>query len=216
MGDYNNRGRSGGPRRSFDSRGSDRPQMHRATCSNCGKECEVPFRPNGSKPVLCSDCFKNGGGPERRNDRNERNDSRNFSRPNSEDRQMFNAVCSNCGNDCQIPFQPRDGRPVFCSRCFEKNDTRNESRDEPQRNAAPQQSYKADFAALNAKLDTILSLLQQTSAQPAEALPLESLIDESVIDEIAEEIEEQKAVKAVKEVKPKVKKVAKAKKTAKK
>jgi CxxC-x17-CxxC domain-containing protein len=31
--------------------------MHKATCSTCGKPCEVPFRPDGSKPVLCSECF---------------------------------------------------------------------------------------------------------------------------------------------------------------
>lgn len=35
--------------------------MHTATCSNCGKTCEVPFRPNGSKPVYCNDCFKTFG-----------------------------------------------------------------------------------------------------------------------------------------------------------
>lgn len=31
--------------------------MHQAVCSNCGNKCEVPFRPNGSKPVLCNNCF---------------------------------------------------------------------------------------------------------------------------------------------------------------
>jgi CxxC-x17-CxxC domain-containing protein len=29
-----------------------------ATCSSCGKEARVPFRPNGTKPVYCSDCFR--------------------------------------------------------------------------------------------------------------------------------------------------------------
>ena len=32
--------------------------MHKAICSDCGKECEVPFKPNGSKPVFCRDCFQ--------------------------------------------------------------------------------------------------------------------------------------------------------------
>ncbi|PIR63053.1 MAG: hypothetical protein COU65_00320 [Candidatus Pacebacteria bacterium CG10_big_fil_rev_8_21_14_0_10_42_12] len=41
--------------------------MHPATCSKCNKDCEVPFRPTGDKPVFCSDCFReNGGGSERR------------------------------------------------------------------------------------------------------------------------------------------------------
>ncbi len=36
-----------------------RPQtLHKATCAECGKGCEVPFRPNGEKPVFCSNCFK--------------------------------------------------------------------------------------------------------------------------------------------------------------
>ena len=32
-------------------------EMFSATCSNCGREAQVPFRPNGLKPVYCSDCF---------------------------------------------------------------------------------------------------------------------------------------------------------------
>ena len=32
-------------------------EMHSATCANCGREALVPFRPTGSKPVYCSDCF---------------------------------------------------------------------------------------------------------------------------------------------------------------
>ena len=33
-------------------------EMFSATCSNCGKEAQVPFRPTSGKPVYCSDCFK--------------------------------------------------------------------------------------------------------------------------------------------------------------
>ena len=32
-------------------------EMFSATCATCGREAEVPFRPNGTKPVYCSDCF---------------------------------------------------------------------------------------------------------------------------------------------------------------
>jgi len=37
--------------------------MHKATCSECGNACEVPFRPTGDKPIFCNDCFsaKRGG-----------------------------------------------------------------------------------------------------------------------------------------------------------
>jgi len=33
-------------------------------------------------------------------------------------RQMFDAVCSNCGKETQVPFQPRGDKPVYCSDCF--------------------------------------------------------------------------------------------------
>jgi len=44
--------RSGGFRRDFGPR-----EMHKATCSECGKECEVPFKPTEGKPVYCRDCY---------------------------------------------------------------------------------------------------------------------------------------------------------------
>ena len=33
-------------------------EMFAATCSNCGREAQVPFRPTSGKPVYCSDCFR--------------------------------------------------------------------------------------------------------------------------------------------------------------
>lgn len=38
-----------------------RPEMHKATCTDCGSPCEVPFRPSANKPVFCNNCFKRGG-----------------------------------------------------------------------------------------------------------------------------------------------------------
>lgn len=53
-----NRGRSSGGR-DFKRRDFNGSQvMHKTICSDCGKECEVPFKPNGSKPVFCRDCFQ--------------------------------------------------------------------------------------------------------------------------------------------------------------
>ncbi len=39
--------------------GYGRPQreMFPATCAQCGKQTQVPFRPSGTRPVYCSDCF---------------------------------------------------------------------------------------------------------------------------------------------------------------
>ncbi len=78
-------GFGGAPRGGNDrnDRGGDRPvQMFAATCAECGKATEVPFRPNGQKPVFCRDCFALKRGSEesgnsrgdfnRRDDRTER------------------------------------------------------------------------------------------------------------------------------------------------
>ena len=51
----------GKPRFGGGSGGFDRPVMTKTKCDKCGKECEVPFKPNGRKPVLCSDCFRAEG-----------------------------------------------------------------------------------------------------------------------------------------------------------
>ena len=32
-------------------------EMHKATCSECGQECEVPFVPDPSRPVYCRECW---------------------------------------------------------------------------------------------------------------------------------------------------------------
>ena len=33
-------------------------------------------------------------------------------------RQMYDAVCTECGRPCQVPFQPHGDKPVLCSDCF--------------------------------------------------------------------------------------------------
>jgi CxxC-x17-CxxC domain-containing protein len=35
-------------------------------------------------------------------------------------RQMYPAVCAACGANTQVPFEPRNGRPVYCSDCYSK------------------------------------------------------------------------------------------------
>jgi CxxC-x17-CxxC domain-containing protein len=33
-------------------------EMHKAVCADCGKECEVPFKPTEGRPVYCRDCYR--------------------------------------------------------------------------------------------------------------------------------------------------------------
>ena len=71
MGDFKRGGQKfggggGGGKRGFKGGGGGRdggrPDMHKAVCSDCGKDCEVPFRPTGDKPIFCSTCFATKGG----------------------------------------------------------------------------------------------------------------------------------------------------------
>lgn len=49
--------------------------MHQAICAQCGKSCEVPFKPTSGRPVYCNDCFggKKETGGNRGGDRFESN-----------------------------------------------------------------------------------------------------------------------------------------------
>lgn len=54
-------GGGGGGGRDFGGRPRE---FFKAICSECQKECEVPFKPSGDRPVFCRDCFskrKTGG-----------------------------------------------------------------------------------------------------------------------------------------------------------
>jgi len=44
---------------SYGNQQFERPvrEMHKVTCSECGQEADVPFKPDGERPVYCRDCF---------------------------------------------------------------------------------------------------------------------------------------------------------------
>jgi len=54
---------------------------------------------------------------ERRRFDNRRNRGFNFDRG---PREMHKAICSECEQECEVPFKPTEGRPVFCRECFAK------------------------------------------------------------------------------------------------
>ena len=57
------RGGFGGDRRGSrdNNRGRREVEMTRVTCSTCGDQCEVPFKPTSSKPVYCDTSFAKKG-----------------------------------------------------------------------------------------------------------------------------------------------------------
>ena len=38
-------------------------------------------------------------------------------------REMYPAVCAECGKETEVPFQPRDDRPVYCRDCYSRRST---------------------------------------------------------------------------------------------
>ncbi len=155
MRNYNANNRSEKPNTFGKRRVKDagRPVMHHATCNNCGKDCEVPFKPTGGKPIYCSSCFdksQNDSPKKYGRERNDRNFKRGDSRKKSyEDRDtvMYSAVCDNCGKDCEVPFKPTKGKPIYCDTCF--GNTKEKDSDQ----------LKKEFELLNKKLDRILEFL---------------------------------------------------------
>ncbi len=87
-------------------------------CSDCGAtftftaEEQEFFQSKGytNEPKRCSPC--------RETRKAERYGSSGYGdRPQ---RQMFPATCAECGKETEVPFQPREGRPVYCSECYNK------------------------------------------------------------------------------------------------
>jgi CxxC-x17-CxxC domain-containing protein len=111
---------------------------------------------------------------------------RSFGKPQFGSGQMFKAVCSSCGEECMVPFEPVDGRPVYCNNCFKKNEGGFEGRGERggrsfegrserpayrpsgfRKDFAPREAsaggagkdYSKELAEINGKLDHILTVL---------------------------------------------------------
>ncbi|EKE05681.1 MAG: hypothetical protein ACD_19C00182G0009 [uncultured bacterium] len=101
-----------------------------------------------------------------RSGRDNRGGGRGFSGGrNDGPREMFKTVCSSCGKECEVPFKPTNGKPVYCSECFDRISPRNDAR--PERNRSnfdskpfvPKVDNSAQLEVLGAKLDKIIELL---------------------------------------------------------
>ena len=56
-----------------------------------------------NEPSRCKDC---------------RDSRRSQNGENRPAREMFDAVCAECGRETKVPFRPRLDKPVYCSECF--------------------------------------------------------------------------------------------------
>lgn len=84
------------------------------TCKDCGKdfvwtasEQEFYASKGFSAPIRCADC--------RRKIKLEKQ-----SGASRGPRQMYKITCANCGNEGEVPFEPRNPENVLCIDCFRK------------------------------------------------------------------------------------------------
>ena len=94
-------------------------------CSDCGNtftfsvEEQEHFQSRGytNVPKRCLECRQ---ARKARQNENSGNSYGNGSSGYTPRRQLFSAVCADCGKATEVPFEPREGRPVYCSDCYRK------------------------------------------------------------------------------------------------
>jgi CxxC-x17-CxxC domain-containing protein len=97
------------------------------TCRDCGQPfvwsaSEQEFyqsRGFENEPVRCRDC-RNRRKAERGIGSNGSASFASNGGGSRRPREMFPAVCDECGKETEVPFQPTSGKPVYCSDCFER------------------------------------------------------------------------------------------------
>ena len=83
----------------------------------------------------------------RRSDRRDFS-GRNFRRSNrrSEPKEMHKVVCDECKKECEVPFRPTPGKPIYCEECFKARGKSGNNQD--------------GLAKINEKLDKIMKALE--------------------------------------------------------
>ena len=81
----------------------------------------------------------------------------------SERQEMHQATCDKCGKDCEVPFRPTQGKPLYCDDCFRDKSRESGSRSE---SAKPRNTENLD--QINEKLNKILKILE---GKPSEEKP---------------------------------------------
>ncbi|MEZ7820686.1 MAG: hypothetical protein QMB51_00080, partial [Patescibacteria group bacterium] len=129
------------------------------------------------------------------------------------EREMFDSVCSECGKNCKLPFEPKTDKPVYCSECFEKVSEANggNSRRDAGRRSGGERNDSGlgeKIELLNVKLDKIIELLGGQKEN-------KKSIKEEIIEESVEEMEDTPIKKALKTKKVATKKTEEKKATKK-
>ena len=100
------------------------PQDRTLTCRDCGQEFTFTaseqefFAQRGftNDPSRCPEC--RAARKARIGDSGRSGSYSGGGGYSTQRREMFPAVCAQCGKDTQVPFQPSGEKPVYCSDCF--------------------------------------------------------------------------------------------------
>jgi len=146
--------------KSFGKKNFSEKTMHKASCNKCGNTCEVPFKPNGKKPVFCDNCFVRDESSDRSERPFFRSSERSFDRPERSygDKPSYPATCGDCGSRCTVPFKPMQGKPVLCRECFS-----GEGSSQPRTSGG---MTSEQFEILNKKMDAILKAVGSYVSTP--------------------------------------------------
>lgn len=140
-----------------------------------------------------------------------RGGNRRFGNYRDEDRQMFQAVCANCGNTCQVPFRPSGDKPVYCNQCFADRDDGSNRRsfghsDRPRGERVfrgggdrPKSTpnFKRDLDEINRKLDILIQAVEaqkQNSSKtkkPKAVKPTKNPLPDTAIEAVIGEADMQ-------------------------
>ncbi len=143
------------------SYGSSRDkQLFKATCSECGKSCEVPFRPTGDKPVFCSDCF---------NKKRDASDTRGGARPEWNDRAPKRDF-----NDRYAPrpeySAPRDPRAPYKPAPVNNDET------------------KKQLSDISFKLDKLIAVMEKMTQTPVKVVEPAVVKKETVVKAVVKKV----------------------------
>lgn len=87
------------------------------TCRDCGAEFAFSA---SEQEFFAEKGFTNDPGrcPECRAARKQRTRGDNNRSFNRAERVMYPVVCATCGQETEVPFEPRQDRPVYCRDCY--------------------------------------------------------------------------------------------------
>ena len=129
----------------------------------------------------------------------------------SERHEMHETVCDKCGKDCEVPFKPTEGKPVYCDDCY-----KNKSREVGSKSEFGKSKSNETFEQLHKKLDRILKILEEPIIEKdVEEPKAKSIIEKDVEEPKAKSIEKEEPeleyAQDIEKKKPKKKKAKKKK-----